>query len=221
VTSFAELKVLDPDSSLPADQQYGLVVMASDISQGRLRRLPWDYDEYGISADDEPVVDAVRASMSIPFFYEPVKVKNAAGEKCWLVDGGMLSNFPVDAFDRTDNLPPRWPTFGIKLSARADARQGVANAVHGTISMTKAMVETMIGFYDHLHIDKPEVQARTIFVDAMAVRATDFDLDQATQRRLYDNGRAAAVKFLDGGDGQAPWNWDEYLAKYRSSAVPN
>jgi len=219
VTSFAELKVLDPDSSLPADQQYGLVVMTSDISQGRLRRLPWDYDEYGIRADDELVVDAVRASMSIPFFYEPVKVKDATGERCWLVDGGMLSNFPVDTFDRTDNRRPRWPTFGIKLSARADARQAVTNDVHGTVSMTKAMIETMVGFYDHLHIDKPEVQARTIFVDTMAVRATDFDLDQATQRRLYDNGRSAALKFLDGGDGQAPWNWDEFVTKYRSSAV--
>src|SRR5262249_20767111 len=152
----------------------GLVVIASDISQGRLRRFPWDYDEYGISADDQPVVDAVRASMSIPFFYEPARLKNASGEKSWLVDGGMLSNFPVDTFDRTDNLPPRWPTFGIKLSARADARSEVAHEVHGTISMTKAMVETMVGFYDHLHIDKPEVQARTIFVDTMAVRATDF-----------------------------------------------
>jgi NTE family protein len=47
---------------------------------------------------------------------------------------------------------------------------------------------------------------------------SDFDLDQATQQQLYDNGRAAAVKFLD-GDGQAPWNWDEYLARYRSTAV--
>ena len=91
--------------------------------------------------------------------------------------------------------------------------------MHGTVSMTKAMIETMVGFYDHLHIDKPEVQARTIFVDTMAVRATDFDLDQATQRRLYDNGRSAALKFLDGGDGQAPWNWDEFVTKYRSSAV--
>jgi NTE family protein len=55
------------------------------------------------------------------------------------------------------------------------------------------MIETMTGFYDHLHVDKPEVQARTIFADTMAVRATDFDLDQATQQQLYDDGRNAAV----------------------------
>ena len=35
-----------------------------------------------------------------------------------MVDGGMLSNFPIEVFDRTDGKPPRWPTFGIKLSAK-------------------------------------------------------------------------------------------------------
>ncbi len=33
----------------------------------------------------------------------------------------MLSNFPIEVFDRTDGKPPRWPTFGIKLSARPAA----------------------------------------------------------------------------------------------------
>ena len=68
--------------------------------------------------------------MSIPFFYEPVKLDNAKHKACWFVDGGMLSNFPVDVFDRTDGQPPRWPTFGIKLSARPEAAQ-VVNEVHG------------------------------------------------------------------------------------------
>jgi NTE family protein len=218
VNTFGDLKLIDPDSSLPPDEQYKLVVMTSDISKGRLRRLPWDYDEYGITADKEHVSDAVRASMSIPFFYEPVKVKNAAGEKCWLVDGGMLSNFPVDAFDRTDGRPPRWPTFGIKLSARPDAKQGVTNEVHNTFGMAKAMLETMTSFYDDMHVDNPAVQARTIFIDTMKVQATDFDLDRKTQEELYDNGCRAARKFLDGGDGQPPWDWDHYVAAYRSAA---
>ena len=33
------------------------------------------------------------------------------------VDGGLLSNFPVEVFDRSDGQPQRWPTIGIKLSA--------------------------------------------------------------------------------------------------------
>jgi len=96
------------------------------------------------------------------------------------------------------------------------AKQGVTNEVHDTFSMAKAMIETMTGFYDDMHVDDPAVQARTIFVDTMKVRATDFDLDQATQQQLQKNGRDAALRFLDGGDGQAPWNWDDYVTRYRT-----
>ena len=215
-STFDQLKLTDPGSTLPEAQQYRLVVMTSDISNGALRRLPWDYDAFGIERDTTPVVDAVRASMSIPFFYAPVKVKNSAGDDCWFVDGGMLSNFPIAVFDRTDDKPPRWPTFGIKLSARPDANQGVERHIHGVLSLTEAMIATMTGFYDRMHIDDPSVQARTIFVDTMKVRATDFDIDAAVQQQLYDNGRRAAEQFLDGAPSRAAWDWDAYVATYRT-----
>jgi NTE family protein len=217
VETFGQVHLDPPDPLLEADRQHRLVVMASDISDGVLRRLPWDYPAFGVVADDALLVDAVRASMSIPFFYQPVKLENAKKQPCWFVDGGMLSNFPIDVFDRTDGKPPRWPTFGIKLSARPDAAQGVVNDVHGTISMTKAMIETMTSFYDRMHIDQPGVVARTIFVDTMKVRATDFDIDDRTKSLLYDNGRAAASAFLDGGDGWPAWDFEQYIAKYRTA----
>jgi len=47
----------------------------------------------------------------------------AAAREILCTDGGMLSNFPVVIFGRTDNLPPRWPTFGVKLSARHSLAQ--------------------------------------------------------------------------------------------------
>ena len=216
ISTFGDLRLPDPQSALPPDQQYRLVVLASDISNGELRRLPWDYEAFGHSGDAELVADAVRASMSIPFFYRPVKIQGVDGRKIWLVDGGMLSNFPIAVFDRDDDKPPRWPTFGIKLSARGDAAQHVVNDVRGTFSMAGALISTMTGFFDRMHIDEPSVRARTIFVDTMKVRSTDFDIDRATQRLLYDNGRRAAETFLDGGGTRRPWNWDDYLRTYRT-----
>ena len=38
-------------------------------------------------------------------------VDYAAGTATW-VDGGLLSNFPVEVFDRSDGQPARWPTPG-------------------------------------------------------------------------------------------------------------
>ncbi len=216
VRTFADLRGDDPNTSLPREEDYRLVVMASDISQGRLRRLPWDYDRYGLRADEVDVVDAVRASMSIPFFFRPVTLHDRVEhERCWLVDGGMLSNFPVDVFDRRDDHTPRWPTFGIKLSARADASQGIRHRIDGVWSMAKAMLGTLTGFYDRIHLEQEAVRARTIFIDTMKVQATDFDLDRTTQQQLYDNGRAAAERFLDGTEDRPGWDFEAYLERYR------
>jgi NTE family protein len=216
VTTFGDLRLDDPGTSLPEDRRYRLVVMASDISRGRLRRLPWDFRErYDLDPDGCPVSEAVRASMSIPFFYEPFRLRyvrrdedGAHPEEAVLVDGGMLSNFPVDVFDRDDGKPPRWPTFGIKLSARPVAAEPPQD-IAGPLGLVKAMVRTMTGFHDQLHLDAEDVLVRTIFVDTTGVKATDFDLDRPTQQRLFDNGRRAAEKFLAG------WDFEAYKERYR------
>lgn len=209
VHTFAQLRLPDdPQTSLPPERRYGLVVMVSDVSRGRLVRLPWDYPDYGLDPDEQQVADAVRASTSIPFYYEPVRLKGRDGDHL-LVDGGLLSNFPVDTFDRSDGLPPRWPTFGVKLSARPDSAPRPGK-IGNTFEFARALVSTMMHFHDQMHLDDPCVVRRTIFVDTLKVQATDFDLDDETQSRLYENGREAALRFLDG------WDFEAYLAECRT-----
>ena len=211
VGTFADLAYQDPDPAraLPPDKQFKLVVMASDLSQGCLRRLPYDYrDQYGLPPAEQTVADAVRASMSIPFFFRPTIWTTRAGVKSWLVDGGILSNFPIDVFDAPEGKSVRWPTFGIKLSAQPDAPQGVINRITGTVSMGTAMVSTWQGFYDRMHIDDDQVTDRTIFIDTGKVKSTNFHLSPGEQQMLYQNGRRAAEKFL------LTWDFEAYLAKH-------
>lgn len=220
VRTFADLRLEDPGASVSPGEAHRLVVMASDISEGCLRRLPWEYDRYGLDADDVEVVDAVRASMSLPYFFRPVKLRDrVADERRWLVDGGMLSNFPVDVFDRRDGQLPRWPTIGLKLSVRADAAQGVRHPIGGVWSMSRAMLGTLTGFYDRIHLDREDVVSRTIFIDTGKVRTTDFDLDRAAAQQLYDNGRNAAEQFLDGTEERPGWDFDDYVRRFRRPAV--
>jgi NTE family protein len=215
--TFGDLRIEDPKSSLPPERAYRLVVMASDVTRGVLARLPWDYPRYGLKADDQLVADAVRASMSIPFFYEPLQFKgrDPAGKEVvsFMVDGGMLSDFPIDVFDRTDGKPPRWPTFGIKLSARPASVVVQRFEVKGTLGLARAMVGTMSNFHDQMHIDDPSVLARTMFVDTGAVKATDFDIDKPAQDTLFVHGRHAADKFL------ATWDFEGYVKKFRSGGM--
>lgn len=215
IRTFADLRIDDPASSLPPERAYKLVVMTSDVTRARLVRLPWDYPQYGLDPDEQSVADAVRASMSIPFFYEPVRFtsRDPDGKEqvSYMVDGGMLSNFPIDVFDRTDGQPPRWPTFGIKLSARPDAAQRQKYDVHGTFSLALAMVGTMTSFHDQIHIDDPSTLARTMFVDTFGVRATAFDIDEKTQDLLFTSGRTATTEFLQG------WDFERYVREFRST----
>jgi NTE family protein len=215
VATFGDLRITDdPGSSLPPERAYRLVVLTSDVSRGRLVRLPWDYPLYGLDPDRQRIADAVRASMSLPIFYEPVIFEGTdpagGATKSYLVDGGMLSNFPIDVFDRTDGRAPRWPTFGLKLSARPANPVEERFQVSGTFGLLKAMVGTMTNFHDQMHIDDPAVIARTMFIDTLDVKATDFDLDAETQAALHANGQRAAKKFL------AAWDFPGYLRRYRS-----
>ena len=125
-TTFGQLLCQDADpGSVSADPRraYRLVVTASDVSNQRLALLPWDFATHYPTALEDPdtdgrsVADAVCCSMAIPLFYRPRSLSYTTGlsgaqTTATMVDGGMLSNFPVWVFDRTDSSEPRWPTFG-------------------------------------------------------------------------------------------------------------
>lgn len=212
VRTFGDLRRDDPGSSLPPDRQYALVVTASDVSRQRLVRLPWDYAEYGLDPDEQLVADAVRASAAIPFFFEPVVLRSPGGEVSTLVDGSMLSNFPIEMFDRTDGVAPRWPTVGVRLSARSEGPP-VSAPVTGPVSLALAVVETMVAACDARHIDDPCVQARSVFVDTSGQSPVDFDITPERQEALLRNGRDAAAAFL------ADWDFGSWLATCGPDAV--
>ncbi len=218
---FGDLVYTDPDGRVAAaGRESRLVVMASDVTSGRLRRFPWDYRvHYGLDPARAVVADAVRASMSIPFFFQPVTVRSEpSGDEHLLVDGGMLSNFSIDVFDAPAGTRPRWPTFGIKLSARPPgAEEGDhLHAADGPFALAKAMLSTMTGFYDRMHLDDPAVSVRTMFVDTTGIRSTDFHLSPAQADTLYASSRAAATTFLDGGPRQPAWDFEAYTREFRA-----
>ena len=69
--------------------------------------------------DELEIAAAVRMSMSIPIFFDPVVYHDPRKphDQRLIVDGGLLSNFPVWLFDTPADHVPRWPTFGLLLVA--------------------------------------------------------------------------------------------------------
>jgi NTE family protein len=198
ISTFADLKIPDaedPGTGLPVGQRYRLVVHTSDLTNKALARFPWDYPKYGLDPDKQLVVDAVRASMSIPFFFRPVELIGPQGSAT-LVDGGMLSNYPITVFDRTDGAPNRWPTWGIKLSARPGVQTKLTESDDSAFGVLMGCVETLMGRWDHYHLDDEGVADRTIFVDTFGTSAVDFGLTPEVANRLYENGKSAATAFI-------------------------
>jgi NTE family protein len=213
VRTFGDLRLdpVDPAAEgLAPDRAYALVVTASDLSRRRLARLPWDLAAYGRDADDFPVARAVRASAAIPLYFSPVRLRTSGGEATW-VDGGLLSNHPVDLFDRPDSLPPRWPTFGVRLTTRP-ATPPVTEPVHGPLGIALAALDTLLTDQGTSHLEDPCTVERTIFVPTAGVSVVDFDLDRATQERLYRSGRDAAQEFLAG------WSFADHVERCRRRA---
>jgi NTE family protein len=207
VTTFGHL-VFDPvaEGLSPAPGHNSrLLIHASDITRRQLLRMPWDYSCYGIDIASYSLVEAVRASMSIPFFFVPVKLKTNAVAKSadcdeWpgghvtLVDGGMLSNYPVDCFDTDDVVRAPWPTIGVKLSAR-EVKMPPDRAADNTLGEAIDCLSTMMSEWDRGHFDQVAAK-RTVFVDCGSITATDFNLTAADQQTLFDSGRQAATDFV-------------------------
>ncbi|MET4432728.1 patatin-like phospholipase family protein [Mycolicibacterium sp. 624] len=214
VHTFGDLAI--DDDELPVEQRYRLVVTVADTTTGQLVRLPWDYRRvYGLDPDDQSVADAVRASMSIPFFFRPVTLTSAAGRTSTLVDGGLLSNFPVDSLDRTDNQKPRWPSFGVTvLPNLPDGNDSVIPALAalrhlGPPHLLEDVITTVLVGRDQAYLNQPWVSARAIRVDSTDVGFLDFDIDDDQVEALYQRGYSAAERFLES------WNWAAYLRRFR------
>lgn len=187
--------------------RFKLQLIASDISRGRLLILPRDIADFGIKPEDLDVAVAVRMSMSIPFFYEPVKLRSKkTGQVSYIVDGGLLSNFPVWLFD-TENVIPAWPTFGFKL---VEPEEEIPHEIRGPVSMLAALFATMMEAHDAQYIKDADF-ARTIPIRTLGVGTTEFDLSREKSEALYQSGRQAAEGFL------ATWDFEKYVEEYRKA----
>ncbi len=184
--------------------RYRAQVIASDLTERCMLVLPRDASGLGYeNPDDLDVALAVRMSMSIPIFFEPVRFTHLkTGREHLIVDGGMLSNYPVWIFDAKE---PLWPTFGLRLiepdpktplAAGISQRTPPRRRALAVIDYLRSLVDTMMAAHDRLYIDRSDFK-RTIAIDTLGVRTTEFDLTEERAMELFGSGRVAARKFLD------------------------
>jgi NTE family protein len=219
VRTFADLR---DDRAIRPDRRYRLQVIASDLTDHAMLVLPRDAPRLGIDPDELRVADAVRMSMSIPIFFDPVIRRDRGDRRRHLVvDGGMLSNFPIWLLDAPPGTAPRFPTFGMLLVAPNQADPllpgrpaGPASArLPSLFGYVRAIAETMMQAHDRLYVEQVNY-ARTIAIPTLGVGTTEFDISAARAGELFESGRTAAASFLE------TWDFEDYLARFRRAAPP-
>ncbi len=193
-----------------------LKVVISNLSRGEMLVIPDDlqrresadadalYEQLRLkSAEDFSVAEAVRLSMSIPLFFEPGKLGNDI-----IVDGGILSNFPLWIYDKQSGatpVPPRWFTFGFRL-----IDTGIENQVNinSPVSMLSAMFTTMMKARDRYHQREMD-KGRVINIDVTEaeVTATHFNLDGDRKAKLYRLGYLHTKRFFLSSN----FSWEKHL----------
>ncbi len=191
VLRFGDLATSARGSSPAFDHRVQVIV--SDLTERSLLVLPRDAEKIGIDPDELDVALAVRMSASIPLFFEPVRFLNPrTGRQHVLVDGGLLSNFPVWLFDGDGEVDV--PTIGIRLDEGLDDLSAPGEGIIAVIDFIR-LAQTAVSAHDRHYLERARFD-RVISVPSLGVRTAEFDLPAERALALYHAGRHAADEFL-------------------------
>lgn len=219
-----------------------LTIVASDITNQTKVEFPLMAKDYWTDPNGVNPADFVRASMAIPVFFEPFKVdvpqhvqdrssfqqqKALAAEKrkqetktTSFVDGGILSNFPINVFHNPNIKVARMPTFGVKLEDEEHIKPGTENIEKPTLlSFVGKVFSTIRFYYDRDFLKRNEIYEKCIaHVDVAGINWLNFGMDYETKKKLFIKGVEAAKIFFLGGkfwvDGKEKefeaFNWESF-----------
>lgn len=195
-----------------------LRIIASDITQGRLLVLPDDIAQYGVEPQTLSIARAVRMSTSIPYFFDPVIIRKApkvrkkrekfSEQFYYIVDGGLLSNFPLWLFDKDNEAVPernQVPTLGFHLVGK---NSGQPRVIVGPISMFQALFATMMEAHDERYIEEKN-RFRTIKIPTLGVKVTDFDIKPEKSEALFQSGYTSAKAYF------VKWSLQSYMQAFK------
>lgn len=165
-----------------------LHVFATDLNTQSLKRF---------SVEETPnviVAEAIRASMSIPLFFQEFQFSNCIPDNHIYVDGGCIYNYPLTAFDKVGVNDETLGLFLCDLKAQPK-NNGLEKGEIGRF--IKALAEAVLDSQNiDLQNDTSDLM-RSIMIDNLGISATNFGLDEEQKNKLYFSGQMAVSQFLN------------------------
>jgi NTE family protein len=185
-----------------------LKIIASDITRKKMIVLPEDLVEYGIDPMEFEICKAVRMSCTLPLYFKPYELEHKHNVSN-IIDGGILSNFPVWLFDTKGT--PRWPTFGFKI---VEPPKSASPGKNNVLSYIQDIVDTVIEQNEVSYIKNSDL-VRTVTIPSIGIKTTDFDISKENSLMLYNVGYKSAEHFYK------KWDFEKYIKMYRTTRVPS
>ncbi|WP_035566159.1 patatin-like phospholipase family protein [Hymenobacter sp. IS2118] len=190
-----------------------VALVAADVTTESKAVFPEMAGLYYHAPEEVHPADFVRASMAIPGFFHPHQVRDlpragAAGGALWeastgycgpvpeavyFIDGGILSNFPIDLFHQHYKVPA-CPTFGVKLGLP----RNTPNRAEKFTQLLGHIFATARHGHDYDFIARnPDFRHLVSYADTSRFNWLDFSLDDAAKQALFAEGARAAAAFVD------------------------
>lgn len=161
-------------------------VFATDLNMGDLKHFCVG------KTPNVPVVYAIRASMSIPLFFQAFKFPDNNPDDHIYVDGGTVFNYPLACFD---NGFENKETLGLMITDGKSKNNGLDFGHF--IKYAKALGSTVLKAQNiNVEFDAEDL-SRTIVVNSCDVSATNFSLTTADKMKLFESGRAAVIDYFE------------------------
>ena len=208
----------------PLTDERALVhIITADVTTQTKVQFPMMAHLYwGDNYKSQSAAKMARASMSVPFFFIPFEIDNFidAGQPAndsWIkfanyygpipqkvkfVDGGMISNFPINVFHALPGTVPRKPTFGVRLSSY---RKEFAD-VDDLGGFVGSMISTMRhDSDDQFLIQNPDFEKLICFIDAdKDFKWLNFKMSDERKKKLFLLGAQKGLNFIKNFD------WENY-----------
>jgi NTE family protein len=196
-----------------------LAIIAADITTQSKIVFPAMSELFYSNPEKASPADFARASMSIPFFFQPFRLGNLpSGAEAWrkwnkmtglnasipaevlFMDGGIISNFPIDIFHNNNKIPEA-PTFGVKIGLdKADINQNKKFfSLIGSVFNTARFSSD-----DNFLRTNPDFRNLIGYIDTGNHNWLNFGLSDEAKIDLFIRGAQSAAAFLSG------FNWDKY-----------
>ncbi len=195
-----------------------LAIVAAEVGTETKVIFPAMRDLFYEDLDKVNPADFVRASMSVPLFFQPFRLqdiprgvdiqlrwKRAAKylgdipQDAIFVDGGIMSNFPIDLFHQL-GMVPRRPTLGVKLGLERRRLKKINNLTN----LIAGCFDAARNLRDFEFVEKnQDFKNLVAYIDIGQINWLDFNVTDELKIELFQRGAQKAKDFLEKFDWAA------------------